>query len=208
MAVLATLKLCPPTEDEMLWFLRNLAMGLVSHLGACEPPVPVERLVANPPPALSELSALCLEIDDPRDELHDGRILNQRADLSHLSNLQRVALGRKIYETLVASELGPALGLCSLLERGEELRRKAETRREQWSGLLSIQPARYGIDSPDYAAYFARVLLAPDPMIILYRQLGGEFSNFASAFRIPDHTAFIRWFDPLFARNGQPMALS
>jgi hypothetical protein len=49
--------------------------------------------------------------------------------------------------------------------------------------------------------YFARVLLAPDPMVLDYQRRGGDFRSFAKAFLIPHRVATIRWREPLARRD-------
>ena len=50
-------------------------------------------------------------------------------------------------------------------------------------------------DSQDY---FARVLLAPDPLISSYRRQGKDIRGFAETFLIPTRIANERWEDPIF----------
>jgi hypothetical protein len=53
-------------------------------------------------------------------------------------------------------------------------------------------------DLKGMSGYFARVLLAPDPLVEAYRDQGRSFKGFAKAFLIPESVASIRWQDPLF----------
>jgi Zn-dependent peptidase ImmA (M78 family) len=53
-------------------------------------------------------------------------------------------------------------------------------------------------DLKDNASYFARVFLAPDPMVEAYREEGRDYKGFAATFLLPEHAASKRWQDPLF----------
>ena len=48
------------------------------------------------------------------------------------------------------------------------------------------------------ASLFARVLLAPDPLIVAYRRQGKDLRGFAETFLIPTRVAQQRWDDSLF----------
>jgi hypothetical protein len=50
----------------------------------------------------------------------------------------------------------------------------------------------------DCQDYFARVLLAPDPLIAAYRRQGKDLRGFAETFLIPTRIAQLRWEDSLF----------
>jgi hypothetical protein len=52
-------------------------------------------------------------------------------------------------------------------------------------------------DLLEYANYFARVFLAPDPLVVAYRKQGKTLSNFANTFIIPEPVALERWEDPI-----------
>jgi hypothetical protein len=58
----------------------------------------------------------------------------------------------------------------------------------------------------EHAEYFARVLLAPDPLVISYRARGGPVSDLASTFLIPERVARARWKDPLQTPAASPEA--
>ena len=64
----------------------------------------------------------------------------------------------------------------------------------RFMGLPEVLPAHLQ-ESRDY---FARVLLAPDRLIVSYRRKGGDFRGFAGSFLIPPPIAEIRWNDRIF----------
>src|SRR3970040_2876144 len=42
------------TREERHWFLENAARALIEHIGAAEPPVPIEDILDHPPEAYQE----------------------------------------------------------------------------------------------------------------------------------------------------------
>ena len=80
---------------------------------------------------------------------------------------RRFALAREILSALITSKHGQALGLGEMLM--EKLHESAE--------------------------YFARQLLAPEPMVEAYRINGGDRTEFAYVFGIPESVAEQRWND-------------
>jgi Zn-dependent peptidase ImmA (M78 family) len=83
---------------------------------------------------------------------------------------RRFALAREILSALITSKHGQALGLGEML-------------------MDHLQ---------DSAEYFARQLLAPEPLVEAYRINGGERSDFAHIFGIPEAVAELRWNDITF----------
>jgi len=53
-------------------------------------------------------------------------------------------------------------------------------------------------DLRDMSGCFARVLLAPDPLVEAYRDKGLSFTSFARILLIPNSVASIRWQEPVF----------
>jgi Zn-dependent peptidase ImmA (M78 family) len=80
---------------------------------------------------------------------------------------RRFALAREILSALITSKHGQALGLGEMLM--DHLQESAE--------------------------YFARQLLAPESMVEAFRTNGGEKSEFAYVFGIPEVVAEQRWND-------------
>jgi hypothetical protein len=156
------------SQEERFWFVRNLALGLISNMGAIDPPVWVENFLHVP---LSNRDMRMARIQDPTNILGDicerliymgGRIISP-SDLPE--DERRYALAREVIVALSGSKHGRKMGLPQLI-------------------------VPYMTELQDY---FARVLLAPDPMINVYRKEGGEFRDFARAFLIPYRVADIRW---------------
>ncbi len=156
------------SQEERFWFVHNLALGLVSHMGATHPPVWVENFLHYPPTNSKKGTAPIQEPNDILGEIHErliymgGRIISP-SDLPE--DERRYALAREIIVALGSSKHGRRLGLPQFIV----------------PYLTELQD------------YFARVLLAPDPMIHVYRREGGEFRNFARTFLIPHRVAEIRW---------------
>jgi hypothetical protein len=161
----------PTTLAERQWLLRNLARGLADHLGAVEPPVAVEELHRHPP----ELFDADFGVVDMYSHLWDAtfaRMPSKRGSVFVRIDLpdkdRRFSLARETLTALVTSAHGRALGLPELLL--DSLRESAE--------------------------YFARHLLAPEPMVQAYRARSGEMDGFGDAFGVPDTVADLRWRDP------------
>jgi hypothetical protein len=161
------------TESERKEIVRSLALALVEHIGAEEPPVWVESLLKNPPTVFSQKFPL--------------------AQVLH-----------KVLEVIFVwpSEGGDQLLLPSglpIVERRFILARELlnavmQGLSEQAAGLSKMLLP----DLDDTVDYFARVFLAPDPMIDIYRGQGREYQDFAETFLIPERVASKRWSDPLF----------
>jgi hypothetical protein len=156
------------SQEERFWFVHNLALGLVSYMGATDPPVWVENLLYYPPTKSKKNKAHIQEQTDILSEIYErliymgGRIILP-SDLPE--DERRYALAREVIIALGSSKHGRKIGLPQLIV----------------PYLTELQD------------YFARVLLAPDPMIHAFRKADGEFHNFARAFLIPYRVAEIRW---------------
>jgi hypothetical protein len=156
------------TEEERLWYVRYLALGLVSHMGITEPPVWVEKFLQYSPNLYVKSSLDSTKTTDVIEEVYK-RLIYIGSRIISPSDLpedeRRYALAREIIIALGSSKHGRCLGLPQF-----------------------ILPYL-----PELQDYFARVLLAPDPMIIAYRKQGGEYRDFARSFLIPHRIAKIRW---------------
>lgn len=160
------------TLEERQWLLRTIALTLVEFMGVAEPPVPVEEMLKRPP----GLYARDFDVVDLFSNLWDAtfaRPLNQRGSIFVRLDLtpehRRYALARETLCALITSEHGRELGLDGLLS--SDLRESAE--------------------------YFARVLLAPDPMICHFRKVGGAEEDFAAHFGLPRKIAASRLEDAI-----------
>lgn len=159
------------TREECQWLLRNLARGLVEYLGVVEPPVPVEELLQHPP----DLFDMDFGVVNMYSHLWDAtfaRTPSQRGSIFVRIDLppeeRRFSLARETLTALVTSEHGRAMGLSDLLL----------PRLREW------------------AEFFARHLLAPDPLVEAYRRRGGSEDGFAETFAVPPRVANLRWMDP------------
>ncbi|OGO15809.1 MAG: hypothetical protein A2Z14_02780 [Chloroflexi bacterium RBG_16_48_8] len=156
------------SQEERFWFVRNLALGLVSYMGATDPPVWVENFLHYPSTPSQKGTTQIQETTDIFGEIYErllymgGRIISP-SDLPE--DERRYALAREIIVALGGSKHGRKLGLPQFIV----------------PYLTELQD------------YFARILLAPDPMIHAYRKEGGEFHDFAHAFLIPHRIAEICW---------------
>jgi hypothetical protein len=152
------------TREEREWFLRNLALGLVEYIGAAKPPVEVEEMLKHPPGVFG----YDFGVVDMYSTLWDAtfaRPPSRRGSIFVRVDLppseRRFALAREILSALITSKHGQALGLSELL-------------------MDSLQES---------AEYFARHLLAPDPMVQAYQMNDGAEVGFAYQFGIPEEVA-------------------
>ena len=156
------------SQEERFWFVRNLALGLVSYMGATDPPVWVENFLHYSPTTHEKKSSPTCDKTDILGEIYE-RLLYMGGKIILPSNLpedeRRYALAREIIVALSGSKHGRELGLPQFIV----------------PYLTELQD------------YFARVLLAPDPMVLAYREEGGEFHDFARTFLIPHRIAEVRW---------------
>ncbi len=156
------------SEEERLWFARNLACGLISYLGMTHPPVWVENLLKYPPMPFERVSSTCnIQIDLLREIqerlIYVGSRIISPTDLPE--DERRYALAREVIIAVGGSKYGHSIGLPQLIV----------------PYLAELQD------------YFARVLLAPDAFILKYRNQGGILRNFAQTFLIPPRIAMLRW---------------
>ena len=158
----------PITRQERQWFLRCLAFGLYEYMGAVAPPIPVEGLLKHPPSVYQD----DFGVVDMYSTLWDATFARPpnrpgsvfvRIDLP--SDERRLALARELLSALITSRHGRAMGLVEFLMA----------------------------DLKDSAEYFARHLLAPEPLIEAYRRRGGEEGGLAEAFGLPEPSARLRW---------------
>jgi hypothetical protein len=160
------------TEPERKEIVRRLALNLVEHLGVQEPPVWVESLLKNPPTVFAQKFPLVKILHKVLEVIfvwspEHGYQLLLPSDLPLAE--RRFILARELLTTLMRGLGDQAVGLSKLL-------------------LPDLE------DSVDY---FARVFLAPDPMIEGYRKQGREYRGFAETFLIPERVATKRWQDPI-----------
>jgi hypothetical protein len=159
-------------QEERLWYIRNLALGLVSYLGATKPPVFVGNLLKYPPKAFEE--------PQNQNELNNtfwhNILTNSSYNGESLVIPADLAMDEKRYA--IAREF---LCAASLTQHG------------QMMGLSEFMDA-YHWEVQDY---FARILLAPDHLVRAYRNRGGRYEDFGETFIIPDRVAAIRWQEPL-----------
>lgn len=164
------------TELERKQIVRGLALALVDHMGIENPPVWVESLLKDPPTVYADKFPL-IKILHKVLEVIFVWSSDQGSDLLIPSDLPLVE--RRF---IIAQELLNGL-MHGLNEQAEGL-----------SKLLLP-------DLRDTANYFARVLLAPDPMVEAYREEGRDLKGFAETFLIPDRIASERWQDPIFSHS-------
>jgi len=152
------------TRTEREWFLRNLAQGLVEYMGTAIPPVEVEEMLHHPP----DIFGLDFGVVDMYSNLWDAtfaRPPSRRGSIFVRVNLspdqRRFALAREILNALITSKHGQTLGLGDLL-------------------MDSLQES---------AEYFARHLLAPEPLVEAYQENGNDPDHFAKNFGIPKEIA-------------------
>lgn len=155
------------SQEERFWFVRNLALGLVSYMGVTEPPVWVENFLHYPPIIYSEHKPQVLTTD-VLTEIYE-RLIYMGGKMISPSDLpedeRRYALAREVIIALGGSKHGRSLGLPQFIV----------------PYLTELQD------------FFARVFLAPDPLIHAYRNQGEDFHNFARSFLIPSRIAEVRW---------------
>ena len=161
------------TREEREWLLRNLAHGLVDYLGAIYPPIWIENILKHPPVLYAGLFSKIRASEGDWSPIYE-RPIYQNGRTTRPWELpideRRYAIAREILIALGGSGHGRDLGLPELL-------------------LTHLE------DSQDY---FARVLLAPDPLISAYRRQGKDLRGLAETFLIPTRIAQQRWEDPIF----------
>jgi hypothetical protein len=165
------------TEEERREIVRELALELVGHMGITNPPVWVENLLKNPPTVTSDRLSLIKPIADVLGTFYgwsqDGwGMILVPKDMPLVE--RRFELASQLFKTMTKSLF------------------------EQVKGLRKYLVPELG----EYAGYFARVFLAPDPLVDSYRKGGHPLHRFAEAFLIPDRIAIERLQDPIFVDNN------
>ena len=161
------------TREERYWLLRNFALGLVDHLGAIHPPIWVENLLKHPPAVYTTLFNKVRTPSGNWSPIYERPIYKDVQTIRPWElpiDERRYAIAREILIELAGSRHGREMGLPELL-------------------LTSLEESQ---------EYFARVLLAPDPLISSYRRQGRDLRGFAESFLIPTRIASERWDDPIF----------
>jgi hypothetical protein len=160
------------TQNERYWFVRNLALGLISLMGVTDPPVWVENFLLYPPIIHANNHPEANTAWDIWNEIYERLIYVGGKIISPTTlpeDERRYALAREVIIAVGGSKQGRVMGMPNLMV----------------PYLSELQD------------YFARVLLAPDPMINAYRKHGGGFRDFAQTFLIPDRIAALRWEESL-----------
>jgi hypothetical protein len=161
----------PVSQEERFWFTKNLALGLVTYMGVTEPPVWVENFL-HYPPIVCEGDASQSLMADMSIEIYQ-RLIYIGGKMISPSDLpedeRRYALAREVIVALGSSKHGRSIGLPPFI----------------LPHLTELQD------------YFARILLAPDPLIHAYQMQGGDYHNFARTFLIPSRIAEVRWQETL-----------
>ena len=162
------------TREERYWLLRNFALGLIDHLGAIYPPIWVENLLKSPPSVYTNLFTKVRAPNGSWSPIY-SRPVTKDGQSTRPGELpideHRYAIAREILIALGGTRHGREMGLPDVL-------------------LTHLE------DSQDY---FARVLLAPDPLISSYRRQGKDIRGFAETFLIPTRVANERWEDTIFS---------
>lgn len=152
------------TREERNWFLKNIALGLIEYMGAVKPPIQVEQML-NHPPAMYDYDFGVVDMYSNLWDATFARPPSRRGSIFVRINLpseqRRYALARETLSALITSKQGRALGLADLFM--DNLQESAEC--------------------------FARCLLAPEFMVEAYWQNGGNKTDFAEVFGIPQEVA-------------------
>jgi hypothetical protein len=160
------------TISERKAIVRNLALALVEHMGVEKPPVWVESLLKDPPTVFTQRFPLVKILHKVLEVIFVWSP-DQGTQLLYPSDLpleeRRFLLAKELLNGLMRGLNDQAIGLSKLLLP----------------------------DLGDTEDYFARVFLAPDPMVETYRKQGREFKGFAETFLLPEHVASQRWEDPI-----------
>jgi hypothetical protein len=144
------------------------------YLGAIYPPIWVENLLKSPPSIYTNLFTKVRAPNGSWSPIYARPALKdgQTTRPGELPiDEQRYAIAREILIALGGTRHGREMGLPEVL-------------------LTHLE------DSQDY---FARVLLAPDPLISSYRRQGKDIRGFAETFLIPTRIANERWKDTIFS---------
>ncbi|OGO69511.1 MAG: hypothetical protein A2Z37_18675 [Chloroflexi bacterium RBG_19FT_COMBO_62_14] len=159
--------------EERHWFIRNLASGLISHMGVTSPPVWIETLLHHPPAVYADVFGI-IETGSPGWDIVSLRPVYEDNGIRVAYDLpldeRRFALARETMIVMSGCQHGRRMGLPEFILK----------------------------DFWDSQNYFARVLLAPDHLVDAYRRQGKDLRGFAETFLIPPRIATIRWQDPLY----------
>ena len=164
------------TEEERHWLLHNIARGFTDYLKISWPPVWVEQIFESPPRTYLDVYSKMVKLSNLFPEFHDA----QFREALRCAKFPGFPLER--HRFIMARE---ALAIVAASEHGRFL------------GLPKVLPEHLQ-ESQDY---FARVLLAPDRLIVSYRRKGRDFRGFAESFLIPPSIAEIRWNDPILVEG-------
>jgi Zn-dependent peptidase ImmA (M78 family) len=163
-------------EEERQQIVRDLALALVDYMGVKHPPVWVENLLKDPP----ALYRYQFQLAGILHKILDAIFTRTQVEGGILLVPSELPLAERRF--VLAQELLSAV-LDGLQEYAEGLSRL-------------LMP-----DLGHYAGYFARVLLAPDPMVDAYRRRGQDFEGFAETFLIPSRIASMRWKDRIYLHD-------
>jgi hypothetical protein len=158
----------PVSREERQWFLRCLAFGLYEYMGAVAPPIPVEGLLKHPPGLYQDdfgVVDMYSTLWDATFARPPNRPGSVFVNIDLPPDERRMALARELLSALITSRHGRTLGLVEFLLN----------------------------DLKDSAEYFARHLLAPEPLMEAFRRRGGTEDGVAEAFGMPDTSARLRW---------------
>jgi len=167
------------TEMERKGIVRGLALALVQHMEVEKPPVWVETLLKDPPTVYGQRFPLAKVLHKVVEVIFVWSS-GEGCDILVPSSLPLVERRFVLAKELLSAVM---LGL-------------REHSRESSKFLLP--------DLKDMSSYFARVLLAPDPLVEAYRAGGLSFTSFAKTFLLPESVASIRWQDPIFPADLNP----
>jgi len=161
------------TQPERKEIVRDLALALVEHMGVEEPSVWVENLLKNPPTVYAQKFPLI-------------KVLHRVLEVIFVWSPEQG------YRLLLPCDL--PLEERRFILAQELLNALLRGLSEQAAGFSKFLLP----DLEDTVDYFARVFLAPDPMIEAYRRRGREYKGFAETFLLPERVASKRWQDPIF----------
>jgi hypothetical protein len=166
----------PISRAERQWILRTMARGIVEYLGTIEPPVPVEDLLTHPP----DVYASDFGVVEMFSNLWDAtfaRPPSQRGSIFVRNDLEpkdrRFALARETLSAIITSKHGRSLGLYDLF-------------------LPNLKES---------AEYFARHLLAPEPLLLGSNSNITNSDDLADKFVLPYQMAELRWRESPFSIN-------
>ena len=155
------------TTVERQAIVRQMALDLVAHMHVQEPPIWVENLLKNPP----QVAGGAIDLSEIMAEVLDSAYFPSETVENDLLVPASLPLPERRFSL--------ALGLLRVVMN--KLYAQAD-------GLaLLILP-----NLQDSAEYFARVLLAPDPLVLAYRRTHPDSQDLAQTFLIPTRVANLR----------------